>query len=155
MIDIATHSEKETIALGIVLGKVLVDGDVLALQGDLGAGKTHFVQGIAQGMGIDANIVSPTFTILNYYDNDIPLQHFDFYRLEEEYELDELGYDDYIHSGVTVIEWSEKFPDRLPDDAAIVTIEKTGLTDRVFHIAFIGAKWKNAEKEVKQYVISH
>lgn len=105
--DVATHSEAGTIALGKALGPVLSDGDVLALRGDLGAGKTHFVQGIAQGMGIDDVVVSPTFTILNYYENTIPLQHFDFYRLEEEYELDDLGFDDYLESGVTVIEWSE------------------------------------------------
>ena len=84
MIDIATHSETDTIALGSVIGRVLKAGDVLALQGDLGAGKTHFVQGIAKGMGIQETVVSPTFTILNYYEHDIPLQHFDFYRLEEE-----------------------------------------------------------------------
>ena len=59
-----------------------------------------------------------------------------FHRLEEEYELDDLGFDDYLESGVTVIEWSEKFPDRLPDDAAIVTIEKTSPTDRLFHFDF-------------------
>ena len=72
MIDVTTHSEEETIAFGKALGAVLTDGDVLALQGDLGAGKTHFVQGVALGMGIDANVASPTFTILNYYENDIP-----------------------------------------------------------------------------------
>ena len=126
MIDIETHSEQDTIALGAALGRVLSDGDVLALQGDLGAGKTHFVQGIAKGMGIDEPVVSPTFTILNYYEHAVPLQHFDFYRLEDEYELDDLGYDDYLTRGVTVIEWSEKFPERLPEDAARVFIEKKG-----------------------------
>ena len=79
MIDIETHSEQDTIALGAALGRVLSDGDVLALQGDLGAGKTHFVQGIAKGMGIGEPVVSPTFTILNYYEHVVPLQHFDFY----------------------------------------------------------------------------
>lgn len=153
--DVQTHTEAATIDLGRAIGAVLTDGDVLALQGDLGAGKTHFVQGIARGMGIDANIVSPTFTILNYYEHDIPLQHFDFYRLEEDYELDDLGYDDYLASGVTVIEWSEKFPDRLPDDALIVVIEKTGLTDRVFHFHFQGDRWAAVEKEVQNYAISH
>lgn len=147
--DVATHSEADTIALGKALGPVLRDGDVLALRGDLGAGKTHFVQGIAQGMGIDDVVVSPTFTILNYYENTIPLQHFDFYRLEEEYELDDLGFDDYLESGVTVIEWSEKFPDRLPDDAAVVTIEKTSPTDRLFHFDFHGSRWQAVENEVK------
>ena len=153
--DVHTHSEHDTIALGEAIGHVLEDGAVIALRGTLGAGKTHFVQGIAKGMGIDGPVVSPTFTILNYYENDIPLQHFDFYRLEEEAELDDLGYDDYLYSGGTVIEWSEKFPDRLPDDAAIVTIEKTGLTDRIFHFSFSGDCWSCVEKEVETYATSH
>lgn len=155
MIDIETCSEQDTIALGAVLGKILNDGDVLALQGDLGAGKTHFVQGIAKGMGIDKPIVSPTFTILNYYEHTIPLQHFDFYRLEDEYELDDLGFDEYLMSGVTVIEWAEKFPERLPEDAARVFIEKKGPTERVFHFEFNGSRWDAAEKEVESYVVSH
>lgn len=153
--DVQTHSEADTIALGKAIGSVLKDGDVLALRGDLGAGKTHFVQGIAQGMGIDGPIVSPTFTILNFYEHEIPLQHFDFYRLEEEYELDDLGFDDYLERGVTVIEWSEKFPDRLPEDAAIITIEKTGLTERIFHFVWQGTRWQAVEKEVQQYAASH
>lgn len=155
MIDVKTHGEGETIALGAALGTVLRNGNVLALRGDLGAGKTHFVQGIAKGMGITGPIVSPTFTILNYYEHDIPLQHFDFYRLEDEYELDDLGFDEYIERGVTVIEWSEKFPDRIPDGAATVTIEKTGLADRVFHFEFPNETWQDVEKEVQQYAASH
>ena len=143
MIDIATHSETDTIALGSVIGRVLKAGDVLALQGDLGAGKTHFVQGIAKGMGIQETVVSPTFTILNYYEHDIPLQ------------LDDLGFDDYLPSGVTVIEWSEKFPDRLPNDAAVITIEKISPTDRVFHMALHDARWDDVEKEVEKYAVSH
>lgn len=155
MIDIETRSEQDTIALGAALGRVLTDGDVLALQGDLGAGKTHFVQGIAKGMGIGEPIVSPTFTILNYYEHAVSLQHFDFYRLEDEYELDDLGFDDYLTRGVTVIEWSEKFPDRLPENAARVFIEKKGLTERVFHFEFNSGRWAAAEKEVESYVVSH
>lgn len=154
-IDVETYSEQDTIALGAAIGRAVFDGAVLALQGDLGAGKTHFVQGIAQGMGITEPVVSPTFTILNYYENTIPLHHFDFYRLEDEYELDNLGFDDYVVSGVTVIEWSEKFPDRLPEDAARVFIEKKGLTERIFHFEFKGTRWETIEKEVKSYVTSH
>ncbi len=155
MIHVRTRSEEETVSFGKMLGAVLQCGDVLALQGDLGAGKTHFVQGIALGMGITEPIVSPTFTIFNYYDYPVPLQHFDFYRLNDEYELDDLGFDEYLSAGVTVIEWSEKFPDRLPDDAALIGIEKTGCTERVFHIQFAGSRWEKAEKEVEKYVASH
>lgn len=154
MIDVETHSENETVALGIVIGKMLAAGDVLALKGNLGAGKTHFVKGIARGMGIEENVVSPTFTILNYYEHTIPLLHFDFYRLEEEYELDDLGFDDYITNGITVIEWAEKFLDRLPSHAAIISIEKSSSMDRIFHMEFNDDKWIHIEKEVKRYVTS-
>ena len=156
IVDVHTHSEDETITLGAILGAVLEDGAVIALRGDLGAGKTHFVQGIAKGMGIEAVVASPTFTILNYYENDIPLEHFDFYRLEEEDELDDLGFDDYMGNGVAVIEWSEKFSDRIPASAATVTIEKCGLTDRIFHFDFSAdGNWNVVEKEVQKYVASH
>ena len=154
-LTIDTHSEQETIDMGKALGAVLTTGSVLALKGDLGAGKTHFVQGIALGMGITDVVASPTFTILNYYENDVPLEHFDFYRLEEEEELDDLGFDDYLGSGVAVIEWSEKFPDRIPADAATVVIEKKGLNDRSFHFSFPPNGWEDIEKEVQKYAVSH
>ncbi len=153
--DITTHGERETIALGEVIGRVLHPGDVLALHGDLGAGKTHFVQGIARGMGIMEPVVSPTFTILNYYEHDIPLQHFDFYRLEEEYELDDLGFDDYLSQGVTVIEWSEKFLERLPEDAAHITIDKTGPEERIIHLSLVDPRWADVKKEVEAYAAGH
>jgi tRNA threonylcarbamoyladenosine biosynthesis protein TsaE len=155
MIEVRTQSEQDTIALGKAIGAVLKDGAVLALEGDLGAGKTHFVQGIAAGMGITDVVSSPTFTIMNYYEHTVPLQHFDFYRLESEYELDDLGFDEYLSSGITVIEWSEKFPDRLPASAAIVRIIKTGVNDRLFRFDFPDDTWKYLENEVNHYVVSH
>lgn len=154
-IDITTHSEEETIALGKTLGAALGDGSVIALRGDLGAGKTHFVQGVAQGLGITAVVVSPTFTIMNYYENAIPLEHFDFYRLEDEDELDDLGFDDYMGSGVAIIEWSEKFPDRIPDTAAIVSIDKKDINERIFHFDFPEGYWRDVEKEVQNYAACH
>ena len=122
MMDVTTCSEKETIALGAALGRVLADGDVLALQGDLGAGKTHFVQGIAKGMGIHANVVSPTFTILNYYENDIPLQHFDFYRLGSAEEWEDAGFREiFTNTGLRMVEWPGQLPaDFLPYDLRLV-----------------------------------
>lgn len=155
MADIITRSEAETVALGERLGAVLRDGNVLALHGDLGAGKTHFVQGIARGMGITEPVVSPTFTILNYYDHEIPLQHFDFYRLEEASELAALGFDEYVQHGVTVIEWSEKFPECIPHTAAHVYIDNPGLCERKFHFVWQGSQWEAVENEVKNYAIGH
>src|ERR1700676_4204376 len=92
---------------------------VLSLIGDLGAGKTEFVKGLALGLGIDAEVTSPTFTILHEYRGGrLPLFHFDFYRLREEWELDEIGMDEDLKAGgVCSIEWGGKFPNRLPPDS--------------------------------------
>jgi tRNA threonylcarbamoyladenosine biosynthesis protein TsaE len=97
-------------------------GTVLSLIGDLGAGKTEFVKGLALGLGIDAEVTSPTFTILHEYKGGrLPLFHMDFYRLREERELDEIGFDEYLRAGgVCAIEWGDKFSDRLPPDSVEV-----------------------------------
>ena len=91
---------------------------VLSLIGDLGAGKTEFVKGLALGLGIEGEITSPTFTILHEYRGGrLPLFHLDFYRLREEWELDEIGFDEYLRAGgICAIEWGDKFPNRLPSD---------------------------------------
>jgi len=88
------------------------------LIGDLGAGKTEFVKGLALGLGIDDDVTSPTFTILHEFRGRLPLFHMDFYRLCEERELDEIGFDAYLNrGGICAIEWGDKFPNRLPPDA--------------------------------------
>jgi tRNA threonylcarbamoyladenosine biosynthesis protein TsaE len=94
-------------------------GTILSLIGDLGAGKTEFVKGLAAGLGFSGEVTSPTFTILHEYRGGrLPLFHMDFYRLDEESELDEIGFDEYLKAGgVCAIEWGDKFPSRLPPDA--------------------------------------
>jgi tRNA threonylcarbamoyladenosine biosynthesis protein TsaE len=94
-------------------------GTVLSLIGDLGAGKTEFVKGLAAGLGFAGEVTSPTFTILHEYRGGrLPLFHMDFYRLHEESELDEIGFDEYLKAGgVCAIEWGDKFPNRLPPDS--------------------------------------
>ena len=91
-------------------------GDVLALSGDLGAGKTHFVKGLAEGLGAGNDVTSPTFTLIHeYVGGRLPLFHFDFYRLESEDEVLRIGFDDYLGAGgVLAIEWADKFPALLP-----------------------------------------
>jgi tRNA threonylcarbamoyladenosine biosynthesis protein TsaE len=91
---------------------------VLALCGDLGAGKTHFVKGLAVGLNSDAAVTSPTFTLIHeYLGGRLPLYHFDFYRLEDEDEALKIGLDEYLHGdGVCVIEWADKFPELLPTE---------------------------------------
>ena len=109
-------SADETIALGRTVAATLRRGDVLALCGDLGAGKTHFVKGLAAGLGATASVTSPTFTLIHEYPGGrLPLYHFDFYRLDDEDEALKIGLDEYLDGdGACVIEWADKFPALLP-----------------------------------------
>lgn len=126
---IVTRSEEETIAAGTLLAEQLKSGDVVALYGDLGAGKTRFVKGISKGLGIREQVTSPTFTIVNEHrDGRIPLFHFDCYRLRTPSELDELGFEEYIDGGgVCVVEWAEMIEERLPEQR--ITVRITAGTD--------------------------
>ena len=101
-------------------------GQVYALIGDLGVGKTVFTKGFARGLGIDEPVSSPTFTILQIYEEGrLPLYHFDVYRIEEPEEMEEVGFDDYIYGdGVCLIEWANRIEDILPDETIYVVIEK-------------------------------
>lgn len=112
-----TSSREETIALGERLGSNLRAGDVLVLTGDLGAGKTQLTKGIAAGLGVKADVTSPTFTIEMVYEGtDLPLYHFDLYRLDSADELEDTGIFDVLGSdGVCAIEWGEQFSDEIGD----------------------------------------
>ena len=135
-----TNTEKETIHEGHKLGCTLKPGSVVALHGDLGAGKTAFTRGIAGGLGINASVSSPTFTIVNEYSGKIPLFHFDMYRLEGENELFDIGWDDYQErNGVCVVEWSEKVPNAFSSDTIIVRIENLGGNSRKIEICNEGS----------------
>ncbi len=112
---ITTHSEDETAAVGRELAATLSAGDVLLLYGDLGAGKTAFVRGLAEGLGVERDEVSsPTFTLIQEYRGGrLPLFHVDLYRIEDPREFDELGLDEIAEDGVLAIEWAEKLAARL------------------------------------------
>lgn len=117
-IRMITDTEKQTEDLGIRVGQTAEEGLFLALSGDLGAGKTHFVQGVARGLGIRDVVASPTFTIMNLYEGHaLMLKHFDFYRLEKEEELYNIGWEEYGSGGVTAVEWADRFPALIPADA--------------------------------------
>jgi tRNA threonylcarbamoyladenosine biosynthesis protein TsaE len=113
---ILSHSIEETSAFGRSIASTLRRGDVLALCGELGAGKTHFVKGVAAGLGAGAIVTSPTFTLIHEYTGGrLPLFHFDFYRLENETEAIGIGLEEYLDGeGACAIEWAEKFPALLP-----------------------------------------
>ena len=110
------RTPKETIALGHALARTLGNGDVVALCGELGAGKTHFVKGLVAGLGAECEVTSPTFTLIHeYHGGRLPLFHADFYRIEEEQDLLKVGLDDYLaENGIVVVEWADKFPNALP-----------------------------------------
>ena len=111
--------------------KKLRRGDVIAMYGGLGAGKTAFVRGLADGLGLDARVSSPTFTIVNEYLGEIPLFHFDMYRLADSDELFEIGWEDYLNrGGICVVEWSEIVEDAFYPDVIKVKIEKLGDNER-------------------------
>lgn len=115
--ELTTDSEGGTRELGRVLATALAPGDIISLTGDLGAGKTRFVQGVAAGLGVDEPVTSPTFTIMKIYEGPLPLYHFDVYRLQKITELEAIGYEEYFFGeGVTIIEWGDKIREALPAD---------------------------------------
>ena len=117
------------------LASSLKPGTVIALDGELGAGKTVFVKGIAMGLGIFENITSPTFTIVKEYSGRLKLYHFDVYRIEDCSELFEIGFDEYINGeGVSVIEWAVNIEDTLPSDTIYINIEGSGYSQRKIEI---------------------
>jgi tRNA threonylcarbamoyladenosine biosynthesis protein TsaE len=132
-----SNSEAETSRIGSELASALEPGTVVAMYGDLGAGKTAFVRGMAQGLELDARVSSPTFTIVNEYLGRIPLFHFDMYRLADADELFEIGWEDYIQrGGICAVEWSENVEDAFYKDTIRVYIDKLGDTTRKIRIAF-------------------
>ncbi|WP_145175028.1 tRNA (adenosine(37)-N6)-threonylcarbamoyltransferase complex ATPase subunit type 1 TsaE [Gimesia aquarii] len=128
-------SESETQRLGVMLAKQLEPGAVIALNGNLGAGKTRLVQAIATALGVDPNEVnSPTFVLIQEYQGELPLYHFDTYRLKDTDEFLELGADDLLYAdGVCLIEWADKVAEVLPRDLVQINIEHTSETARTFH----------------------
>ncbi len=124
--QIESFSAEDTYALGKKLGENAKPGDVYTLLGDLGVGKTVLTQGIADGLGIKEAICSPTFTIVQVYDEGrMPFYHFDVYRIGDIEEMDEIGYEDYFYGdGLTIIEWANLIEEILPSKRKEITIEK-------------------------------
>lgn len=136
-----TASPNETRALGRSLAQKLLPGDVLLLWGNLGAGKSEMTRGIAEGLGVSGPVTSPSFTILNVYDDGrIPLYHFDWYRLESAEELYEMGMDEYLGGdGVAVVEWPSQCPEAIPETYLSVKLVPVGETEREITLTPMGA----------------
>ena len=117
---------EDTFSIGAKLAQQAQPGDIYALCGDLGTGKTVFAKGFAEGLGIEEPVSSPTFTILQIYeDGRLPLYHFDVYRIEDPEEMEEVGLDEYLEGGgVCLIEWAERIEDMLPEGVIRITLEK-------------------------------
>lgn len=124
--QIETYSPEETFAIGFRLGQEAVPGEIFTMVGDLGVGKTVFTQGVAAGLGIEEPVNSPTFTIVQVYEEGrLPFYHFDVYRIGDIEEMDEIGYEDYFYGeGVTMIEWANLIEEILPDTYREIRIEK-------------------------------
>ncbi len=149
MFKVETSSPEQTRSLGAALGACLQPGDVVLLSGDLGAGKTHFVQGVARGLGANERPISPTFNIvLTYGSGRLPLHHFDLYRLDSEEQLEDIGLREYLESGgACFVEWAEKFPSAF-DECVQVEIVKSSDEGRVVRASSVG---KRAQELVENW----
>ena len=154
MFKFKSDAPARTAELARRLAGVLRPGTVICLDGDLGAGKTLFVQNLAAGLGVQGEVTSPTFNLMNLYeDGRLPLVHFDLYRLEQEYELDEIGFYDYAENpdGLVLIEWAEKFPECLPEDHIALQIQRTDVeNERVLVFSLAGSALQDVYKEMEK-----
>ena len=154
MFKFKSDAPARTAELARRLAGVLRAGTVICLDGDLGAGKTLFVQNLAASLGVQGEVTSPTFNLMNLYeDGRLPLVHFDLYRLEQEYELDEIGFYDYVENpdGLVLIEWAEKFPECLPEDHIALQIQRTDVeNERVLVFSLAGSALQDVYKEMEK-----
>lgn len=146
--QILSHNPQETLLIAAQFARHLKAGDIVFLKGDLGAGKTTFTKGLAQGLGVSVNAVnSPTFILMNYYEGKLPIYHFDFYRLTQDKELKTVEMDEYFYGdGVTVIEWPERLGELAPKEFLQVTLEHKAQDQRA--MTFSSAGW-DYEKRLK------
>lgn len=140
-IAIETGSPDETRWFGSVIGALLGPGDVVALRGELGAGKTVLAQGVAAALGFDGYVSSPSFVIVNEYRGRVDIRHVDLYRITDESEIDDLGYRElFFGDGVALVEWAERGSSFLPDDRVDIRIESAGRDGRTFTVSASGPR---------------
>lgn len=142
-----SRSTEETMGIAERLGQEAEAGDLFALDGDLGAGKTHFSKGLAKGLGVEAMVNSPTFTILKVYNGRLPFYHIDAYRLDEN-EEEELGLDEYMDDdGVTAVEWAGNLQTQLPSRRVMITFKRTAEQERELIVCTDNARFEQIFKE--------
>lgn len=157
-IELELCSTDETIKLGEIIGKSLNPGSIIALIGDLGAGKTVIVKGIAKGLGVEEEPNSPTFVIMNSYEGRMPLYHFDLYRLSDEDELMGIGYDEYFFGeGVAAVEWADRITEIFPEYSLKIEIKipesDSEDSETLRHISIEGKKeWVLSFKNMAEQV---
>ncbi len=141
MLKLTSHCEDGTREIGRLIGTLIREGTVIALNGELGAGKTVLAKGIAEGLEVKGDVISPSYVIMNVYRGRLNLYHFDFYRLEAEDELLELGLEEYFYGeGVALVEWAGKFPGILPPDRLEIELQKNQADPEHTRILYIEAQ---------------
>ena len=154
MLTCVTHSPEETAHLAGTIGKIIREGTVICLDGELGVGKTLFVRALARTLGVESDVTSPTFNLMNIYEAACPIVHFDLSRITSEEELEDIGFyeDAEATEGIVLIEWAEKFPDAMPADHLSVRIEALNDEERQFTFVAKGKKSRALLEELKRIV---
>jgi tRNA threonylcarbamoyladenosine biosynthesis protein TsaE len=156
-VEIISPTPRKTEQVGSLLGEMLMSGDVIALTGELGTGKTTLVKGIARGMGIeDGEVASPSFTLVNEYTGPVPLFHVDLYRLEDEKELLGIDYEEYLKKeGVVVVEWADKIPQAVPQESLWITLRYRGVERREIVLLARGSRYEMMIEELQRQVYNN
>jgi tRNA threonylcarbamoyladenosine biosynthesis protein TsaE len=150
-LDFISHSEVQTRRLGVRLGELLEGGEVIALQGELGTGKTRWVQGVGQGLRVGQHITSPTFTLVSEYPGRLTLYHIDLYRINQVAEALAFGLEDYLYGdGVCLIEWAERVAEVLPPDRLWITFYYLDDTKRRITMHADGDRYQKLLKEFQR-----
>jgi tRNA threonylcarbamoyladenosine biosynthesis protein TsaE len=149
-LELISHSPEQTQRIGIRLGKFSQAGDVILLTGELGAGKTCLVQGIAWGLGVDDYASSPSFVLIKQYQGRLSLYHIDFYRIDRVEEVIALGLEDYLYGdGISVVEWAEKGSAVLPEEHLLIKMEYLGENERKLRLEAEGKRYREMLSELK------
>ena len=153
-VTITSHTPRQTEEIGSLLGSMLAKGDIIALCGELGTGKTTLVRGMARGIGLEeGEVASPSFTLVNEYEGPLRLFHIDLYRLADEKELIAIDYEEYLTAdGVVVIEWADRLPQAIPADSLWITLRYLGTERREIVLRAEGDHYKMMIEELQRKV---